>query len=216
MRCKTLMIIFAVAGMLFFTQLNSMASAFDNIADFILKVNPGAPATAIPDDFLRSGSDDEYGLNYVGVIREFTNKSGTRYHSEFLGYTYGNDAMVFNVNTGVKRYGQWNVEANGFFMWHGTMDIYSMWSLIGGTGNAPYDISTPTTSHPTGNYNDSDVSDRNSVSQTMVLGVNGAYDINEHLHVFGQLDYININNYKNIADSKASDVQLTMGATYSL
>ncbi|MHC1691817.1 MAG: hypothetical protein AB9828_02160 [Sphaerochaetaceae bacterium] len=159
---------------------------------------------------------DEYGLNYVGVIREFTNYCGTRYHSEFLGYTYGNDAIVFNVNTGVKRYGQWNVEANGFFMWHGTMDIYSMWSRIGGSSGVPYNISTPTTSHPTGNYNDSDVSDRNSVSQTMVLGVNGAYDINEHLHVFGQLDYININNYENVAGSKASDVQLTMGATYSL
>lgn len=69
MRHKSPMIFFAIVGMmLFFTQLNSTALAFDNISDFILKVNPGAPATAIPEEFLRSGSDDEYGYAYEGYI----------------------------------------------------------------------------------------------------------------------------------------------------
>jgi hypothetical protein len=69
MRHKTVMITFAIVGlMLFFSQFNSTASAYENIADFILKVNPGAPATAMPEDFLRSGSDDEYGYAYEGYI----------------------------------------------------------------------------------------------------------------------------------------------------
>ncbi|PKN77252.1 MAG: hypothetical protein CVU52_01340 [Deltaproteobacteria bacterium HGW-Deltaproteobacteria-10] len=69
MKYKTSKIIFAVVGMtLLFLQLNSAASAYDNISDFILKVNPGAQASAIPEDFLRSGSDDEYGYAYEGYI----------------------------------------------------------------------------------------------------------------------------------------------------
>jgi hypothetical protein len=69
MRYKTSMIVFAIVGMMmFFSQLNFPAFAYDKIDDFILKVNPGAQASAIPDDFLRSGSDDEYGYAYEGYI----------------------------------------------------------------------------------------------------------------------------------------------------
>jgi hypothetical protein len=71
MKYKTSMIIFAIAGMLFLSQLNSAVFAYDNIADFVLKVNPGAPVAAIPDDFLRSGSDDDYGYAYEGYIDGF-------------------------------------------------------------------------------------------------------------------------------------------------
>lgn len=159
---------------------------------------------------------DAYSLNFVGTIREFTNKSGTRYNAEFIGYEYGGDALVFNLNGGVKQYGKWNVEANGFFMLHGTFDIYTMWSRIGGSSGVPYDISTPTTDHPTGNYNDSDVSDRDSVSQTLVVGVSGAYEFTPCLKAFGQVDYIHIGNYGNVSGTVVSDVQLTLGVTYHI
>jgi hypothetical protein len=72
MRYKTLIIIYAVVLFVFFLpQFNSAASAFDNIADFILKAYPGASASAIPEDFLRSGSDDDYGYAYEGYIDGF-------------------------------------------------------------------------------------------------------------------------------------------------
>ena len=72
MRYKTVMIIFAVTGiMLVFSQLNSTASAYENIVDFILKVNPGASALAISEDFMRSGSDDDYGYAYEGYVDGF-------------------------------------------------------------------------------------------------------------------------------------------------
>jgi hypothetical protein len=169
------------------------------------------------DSSASASSGDSYSLNFVGVIREFTNESGTLYNAEFLGYTYGGDAIVFNVNGGVKKYGKWNVEANGFFMLHGTFDIYTMWSRIGGTTTGvPYDISTPTTDHPTGNYNDSDVSDRDSVSQTLVIGVNGSYEFSSCLRAFGQVDYIHIGNYGNVSGVTTSDVQLTLGVSYHI
>jgi hypothetical protein len=69
MRRKILPGFFAVMAMaLCFWQSNSTAQAFDNMADFVLKVNPGAQASSIPDDFLRSGSDDEYGYAYEGYV----------------------------------------------------------------------------------------------------------------------------------------------------
>jgi len=160
---------------------------------------------------------DTYHLNYVGVIREFTNKTGMRYNAEFLGYKYGGDAIVINLNGGVKKFGKWNVDLNGFYMMHGTFDIYTAWSRIGGSSGVSYEISTPTTDHPTVNYNDSTAqATRDSVSHTVVVGASGAYQVAEGLRAFGQLDYININNYGNIEGQKESDVQLTLGITYSL
>ena len=72
MRFKTLMIIYAVAGMVLFSpQFSSTSFAFEKIVDFILKANPGAQASAIPEDFIKSGSDDDYGYAYEGYIDGF-------------------------------------------------------------------------------------------------------------------------------------------------
>jgi hypothetical protein len=158
---------------------------------------------------------DGYSLNYVGVIREFTVYGTMYYNAEFIGYKYGGDAIVINLNGGVKQYGKWNVEANAFYMWHGTFDIYTAWSQIGGDSGVPYDISTPTDEHYTENYADDDVSDRDSVSRTLVLGVNGSYEISRYLTAFGQIDYIHVANYENVSGVNEQDVQLTLGITYS-
>jgi hypothetical protein len=72
MKCKIFMITLAVFGiMLISLQINSTAFAYEKIADFILKAYPGGPATAISDDFLKSGSDDDYGYAYEGYIDGF-------------------------------------------------------------------------------------------------------------------------------------------------
>jgi hypothetical protein len=62
------MIFFAVLGItMLFPRLSSIAYSYD-ISDFILKVNPGASASLIPDDFLKTGKDDEKGFAYEGYI----------------------------------------------------------------------------------------------------------------------------------------------------
>ena len=72
MKNRTLIILYLIIGMvLFFPQLNTTASAYENIVDFILKASPGSPSSTIPDDFLRSGSDDDYGYAYEGYIEGF-------------------------------------------------------------------------------------------------------------------------------------------------
>nr|WP_321261781.1 hypothetical protein [uncultured Sphaerochaeta sp.] len=168
--------------------------------------------TSSPDD--SSSGYDDYGLNYVGAIREFTNESGMRYNSEFIGYTYGNDALVVNLNGGVKSYGKWNLSGNVFYMAHGTFDMFTYWTRVGG-GVA--DISqTPTTGGSVGNYADSSYASRNAVEHTLIAGLYGSYQITDTMRTFGQLDYITINNYQNILGQKASDIQLTLGLSYTI
>lgn len=169
--------------------------------------NSGASAT----------TPDVYHLNYVGVIREFTNGAGTQYNADFIGYKYGGDALVINFNGGLRDFGKWQVSANAFYMIHGTFDIYTAWSRVGGSSGVSHEISTPTTDHPTYNYDDPTAqATRDSASNTLVIGASGSYQVAKGLKAFGQLDYININNYKNVSGNTASDVQLTIGVTYSL
>ncbi len=165
---------------------------------------------------------DEYAINYVVAFREFASH-GTWYHNEFLGYKYGGDAIVFNLNSSVKNYGKWNIETNLFYMLHGTFDKFTCWNSIApGTPTDQY--ITPTTSHDNSDTTNtigsrepsSNIADRDSVSQTLVLGASASYNVNKNLSCFVQLDYININNYQNVSGEKTSDMQLVLSLSYSL
>ena len=69
---KTFTIILAILGMMLFSPpFHSAAFAYEKIVDFILKTYPGGPATLIPDDFLKSGSDDDFGYAHEGYIDGF-------------------------------------------------------------------------------------------------------------------------------------------------
>jgi hypothetical protein len=148
--------------------------------------------------------------------REFTNKAGTWYNQQFLGYTYGNDAIVVNLNGGVKSFGKWAASANLFYMAHGTFDMFTVFNEVG-KDQQPL-VSTPTDNgnDAFGNYNDSSYASRDAVSHTIVAGVKGSYQILDYLKAFGQLDYINVINYKNKAGAKTHDIQLSIGVTYSI
>ncbi|WP_332447655.1 hypothetical protein [Sphaerochaeta sp.] len=163
-----------------------------------------------------SSVHDSYGLNYVGVIREFTNKMGTHYNPSFLGYPYGNDAVVVNLNAGLRSYGNWNVSGNVFYMAHGTFDMFTIYSEVGDT-KAPI-VTTPTDdgSSSIGNYNDATYATRDAVSHTLVAGVHGSYQLSSMLSLFGQVDFITIANYQNHSSRTAGDVQLTFGLTCSI
>lgn len=162
------------------------------------------------------GTPDDYGLNYVGAIREFTNGADTQYNQQFLGYTYGNDALVVNLNGGVKSFGKWTASTNLFYMAHGTFDMFTVFNEVG-KDQQPL-VSTPTDNgnDAFGNYLDSGYAARNAVSHTIVAGVKGSYQILDCLKAFGQLDYINVINYQNKAGAKTHDVQLSIGVTYSI
>jgi len=171
------------------------------------------PFLYLRDNGDRTQEAGEYGISYVVTLREFTNGNTTLYHPEFLGYNYGGDAIVLNANAGVKEFGKWSIDANLFFMKHGTFDCYTCWDelLISETPT------TPTTSHSSvKNNGDKYANDRNAVSNTLVGGVHASYQLLKNLKVYGQFDYINIENYKNILGQKTNDVQITLGLSCNL
>ena len=164
---------------------------------------------------------NEYGINYVVAFREFTNHDA-RYHSEFLGYKYGGDAIVVNLNSSLKDYGKWTVNANAFYMLHGIFDKYTCWDRVYNTDPTTAYITPTTTTDNESNNNSSsqepvsDIALRNAVSQTIVLGGSVNYQVNENFNCFVQMDYVNINNYQNISGQKTSDLQLVLSLSYSL
>lgn len=176
-----------------------------------------------------SGSEQgaEYGLNWVVATRNYSNTSSpsVQYDETFLGYKYGGDAIVANLNGGFKVFDKWYIEGNIFYMAHGTHDKWTRWARVsnepddGNTaGTAPYpNQSTPTDTHYPQNSKDTNARNRNAVSHTLVAGVNGGYTILPGFNVFGQLDFINVWNPGNIKDVPAQfDMQLTVGLSYSL
>ncbi|MGD1822941.1 MAG: hypothetical protein ACPKM0_09315 [Pleomorphochaeta sp.] len=158
---------------------------------------------------------DEYGINYVVAFREFA--EGTYYHSEYLGYEYGGDAIVANINSTLVNYGKWNIEANIFYMLHGTFDMFTCWQQIEDTDD-PSSYTTPTTSNDNDSNNSDNVdnSAKDSVSRTLVIGGSVSYDLTEKINCFVQLDYINIKNYENISGENTQDLQLVLSLSYSI
>lgn len=172
------------------------------------------PFLYLRDNGDRDQDQDEYGINWIVAEREFANLAGVTYTEQFLGYQYGGDAIVYNVNGGYKVFGKWSAEGNFFYMLHGTHDKWTVW---GAQGDAASDTqTTPTTTHVTENNGDLNYGLRNAVSKTLVLGVRGSYSLLKNLKAYGQLDYINIVNPGNISSNPAiSDIQLTAGVKYT-
>lgn len=161
------------------------------------------------------GANDEtnssYGINFVVAVRNHSQVDNVTYDEQFLGYRFGGDAIVANLNGGYKRFGAWHLEGNLFYMAHGTHDMWTCWTKVTPDTNE----STPTSTHHSENHRDDDAQDRNAVSHTFVVGMNGGYVLAIGLDIFAQVDSINIWNYGNIAGRTAFDVQLTLGLHYA-
>jgi len=179
------------------------------------------PYLYLRDGDSQSGEDDReqtkgrYGINYVIAVREMSQTGGTQnFKQEFLGYQYGCDAIVGNLNCSFASNADWNLEGNLFYMAHGTHDENTIWTRV----NTTYqNVTTPTTSHQTGNQADDDVSDRDSVCHTFVAGINGSMDIIPGLNAFAQADYIMIVHPGNVSTAATqSDIQLTVGISYEV
>ena len=184
----------------------------------------GSFETVKTDPFLylryNAGSDDPntYGLDYIVGYSEFNTISGATVFDEyFLGYQYGGDALVFNLNAGWNNYKNLSIEGNIFFMAHGTFDKWTNWSQIG-NGSDPsvpkYDqFEGLTSTHPTYNKKDNaDAQTRDAISQTLICGVNITYKVKPTVKLFAQQDVVFVNNYGNHAGVQKLDFQLALGA----
>jgi len=114
-----------------------------------------------------------------------------------------------------KQYGKWYVSMNLFYMVHGTHDKWTLWTDV---SDASLYVSTPSTQHNTGNNGDLGAETaRNTASNTIILGLSGGYTVIENLNLYGEADYIFIENPGNISsNAPIYDIQLTIGVSYSL
>ena len=164
----------------------------------------------------REQTHGRYGINYVVAVREMSDCGGTQnYNLDFLGYKYGGDAIIGNLNVGYEVPGKWSAGANLFFMKHGTHDKYTVWTRI---DNSTYmNVTTPTTKHQTENYNDPDYAQRDAASTTLVAGICGSYVLPWGFTAGAQLDFISIKNPGNrSANGTISDIQITLMLSYNL
>ena len=196
--------------------------AFDGLLTFNIE-----GAFINPYTYLRYNSDpnnpssEAYGLDYIVSTRTYVTCSGADdslvYDEYFLGYRYGGDCAVANLNVEWKRPGLIAISSNIFFMAHGTHDKWTRWDNVGGSGQAQWEEAsvTPTSTHETGNYR-YDISDRNAVCHTLDIGLGCNWTINENLSLFGQADYISLWSSFNKQDNDEQDFQLVLGAKYSL
>jgi hypothetical protein len=182
------------------------------------------PYLYLRDGDLQSGTTSrtqevgQYGINYVVAVREMTQSGGQEYYDEqFLGYKYGGDAQVANLRVSYAVPSRWSVSGNLFFMNHGTFDKWTVWTQVNG---AYSNVTTPTSngSDQKGNQKaGSDYASRDSVSHTLIAGVNGAMEFGHGFSAMAQCDYIMIVNPGNISSNgTVHDVQLTIGVGYTL
>lgn len=173
--------------------------------------------------YLRDGGleDTGYGIDYVVSVRNWVSPplNAITYDEYVLGYTYGPDSIVWNLNAGwTSRDQKLKVEGNFFGMVHGTHDIWTKWQKIGGDNDTDFDkhSSTPTTKDSAVNSKYGDQAQRDSASTTLVFGLNASYQILPSLSVMTQLDFVTIKNYANRSSAPLQkDFQVVVGASYS-
>lgn len=169
--------------------------------------------------YLRDDGDEygpnNYGINFVVATPEFTNGGKANYTLDFLGYRYGNDSVVANLNVGYKVFGSWFVDGRYTYIADGCFDMNTRWDndIVPGSENDPL---APSDSHPhDGSFDkNSNWESRNAVAHWNVLALKGGVTLFDNLDIWGEFDYIHIGNWQNIKGQKSQDVQFTLGVSY--
>jgi hypothetical protein len=158
-------------------------------------------------------------LTYI-VANRYAETSMQQYGEEFLGYRWGGDARVFNLRASYREFGRLDLTANLFLMTHGTRDKWSKLAQVYSTDTDRTDVPTdvPITENHAGvdNYADADAkTTRNAAYVMTAFSLTGSWQFLPDYRVYGQIDFVSIENFGNISGVEASDVQLTLGVTYS-
>ncbi|MCF0237318.1 MAG: hypothetical protein HUK24_01860, partial [Sphaerochaetaceae bacterium] len=168
--------------------------------------------------YLRDAKEaNNYNLNYVVPLRIYSPSTDIIFTDKFLGYTYGPDAVVFDVKAGWEL-NKFKIEGSVFYMLHGTHDQWTQWTETGGEGQDAWDnkSTTPTSVHESVNnkYDDAQAT-RDSVSKTLIVGLNASYEFTQSLSAFVQADFISIVNWNNVSSNPVQrDFQVALGGSW--
>jgi hypothetical protein len=174
-------------------------------------------------------------LDFV-VANRYYYVDSAYYKEDYLGYRWGGDAIVANLNADYRVFGKWNVHANLMVMVHGTTDKWTTWTWVdNGDGVIDPDTSnrgdetpyyeTPSSSHPSGNYADPNAGSRNAASVTTALSLSGelqlaslprlaALPVLRDMSAYAQADFVVVANKGNIKGNAAFDLQLVLGVSW--
>jgi hypothetical protein len=147
------------------------------------------------------------------------------YEENFLGYRWGGDALVGNLQAKYTRYKDgktpWTLSANLMVMLHGVNDKWTIWTKydngVDGNDDEPRPQDTPSTYEPgqyrPGSYvwNDDALSKRTTAALTTALSVTGSWNFWEGFSAYGQADLVFVDNKGNIAGNNKSDIQYSLG-----
>ncbi|MDR3160722.1 MAG: hypothetical protein LBU28_03810 [Spirochaetaceae bacterium] len=165
--------------------------------------------------YLEDLIDGTNGDSFVVANRYHDGAGPLTFPEEFLGYRWGGDALVFNLQGGYRKFGSWNVEGRIMVMAHGTFDKWTAWKEIYAS-----EIAFLTNRHRGDNYMDENADRRDAISYTTAFSLFGSYFLQTGLErtgleLYGQADVVWVIYPKNIkASPPATDVQLTLGVSY--
>lgn len=171
------------------------------------------PYLYLRDDSTTTYGSEKYGINFIVATPEYAVNS-SNYTLDFLGYRYGGDAIVANLNAGYKVYGSWYVDGTLMYMAHGCFDVFTRWSTV--TNGSPDDPAAPTTSSPSQGSYLKDAGQKDAVSHTLLFSLKGGVTLFDDLDLYAKADFVNVMNYENQKGRHASDFQFSVGISYSI
>ena len=169
--------------------------------------------------YLRDGDGDREGKAYgVNFVVNHPDILGGNFYNDFnfLGYKYGNDCIVGSLNVGYDVYDDWNIGGSMTYIADGTYDMHTRWFQV--ENNTSQDPNAPT-SRPNGNgsyLEGDDQNARNAVSHHFILDINGSITLFDSFSIFSELTFLNTWNYMNMHGETSSDIQFTLGLSYSV
>lgn len=183
-----------------------------------------------------TGESKLYSLDYSLALRQLRPAEGGILWDEYiLGYTYGADCKVANLN-GEYSNDKLELSLNLLYVAKGTHDNWTESFSTGGQGKDVWKTNSTscTTVHESDNFRYHELSasevetlankgytyqsakSRDAVQKTIDCGIAASYQILDNLKVFGQFDYVMIENAFNISGQNDHDSQFVLGAKYSL
>ncbi len=145
--------------------------------------------------------------------------------NKFVTYTYGNDVIVFDGKINYELPGKFKVGLEAMFMRNGSMNANSYWGMyrnndsLGNYKEAP-DVSTPTTFDPfdPADYDTTTgkVIQEHAVETSTILSLSAEYNLLSCLSAYTNIDLLIVKNVNNVEGVNGTDVQVTVGASYSL
>lgn len=140
--------------------------------------------------------------------------------NKFVTYTYGNDVILFDGKINYELPGKFSVGFEAMFMKHGSMNVNSYWGMYRKEYDDAPDVSTPTTFDP---FDPKDydtttgkVIQKHAVETSTILSLSAKYNILSCFSVYTYTDLLIVKNVNNVEGVNGTDLQVTLGVSYTL